>query len=104
MKPAEVSEAYIEKLLKEKLKAVFGTLYVHWLYLKFKAVCFNGVPDRLIMLPGRQLYFVELKRPKGGVLSPVQITVHKLFKFLGFPVYVIWTVEQLDNFILEISI
>lgn len=101
MKPDTVSEAYIEKKLKEKLKSIFGLLF---LYLKFKAPGFNGVPDRLILLPGKQIYFVELKKPKGGSLSPVQVVVHKLFAALGFKVYVIWTIEQLDNFILEVSI
>ena len=97
----EVSESYIEKRLKKELKAIFGLLF---LYLKFKAPGFNGVPDRLILLPGKQIYFVELKKPKGGVLSPVQLVMHKLFASLGFKIYVIWTIEQLENFILEVSI
>lgn len=100
-KSKTVSESYIENRLKKELKAIFGLMF---LYLKFKAVCFNGVPDRLILLPGKQIYFVELKKPKGGSLSPVQLVVHKLFAALGFKVYVIWTIEQLDNFILEVSI
>lgn len=101
MNPAEVSEAYIETRLKAELLKVFGI--TRFLYLKFKAVNFNGVPDRLILLSHHRIYFIELKRPKGGVLSPVQLVVHKLFGLLGSPVRVIWTVEQLELFILEIK-
>jgi len=32
---------------------------------------YKGIPDRLVVLPGR-IIFVELKRPKGGVLARLQ--------------------------------
>lgn len=31
-----------------------------------------GIPDRLVMLPGGVLFFVELKRPKGGSWARMQ--------------------------------
>lgn len=32
---------------------------------------YKGIPDRLVVLPGR-LVFVELKRPKGGAVARLQ--------------------------------
>lgn len=97
----KVSEKWIEDELKKQLKKLFPLMH---LYLKFKAIMFNGVPDRLLLLPGGRIYFVELKKPKGGVISPVQRTVHAIFKRLGFPVYLIFTVEDLNNFLIEIAL
>lgn len=97
----QVTEKWIETELCNQLKKLFP--FKH-LYLKFKAVMFNGVPDRMILLPGGRIYFVELKKPKGGRLSPVQLTVHKMFGVLGFKVYVIFTVEDLNKFLIDIAL
>jgi hypothetical protein len=94
----QVTEKQIESKLRAEITKLKGFC------IKFKAPAFNGVPDRLILLPGKQFYFVELKKPKGGILSPVQITVHKLFARLGFEVKTIFTFEQLNDFILEITL
>lgn len=40
--------------------------------LKWVCPGWAGVPDRIILLPGGVIMFVELKRPKGGVISPQQ--------------------------------
>lgn len=39
---------------------------------KFKSPQCNGVSDRIACLPDGSTWFVELKRPKGGVLAPLQ--------------------------------
>jgi len=39
---------------------------------KFKSPAHNGVCDRIACLPDGSTWFVELKRPKGGVLAPLQ--------------------------------
>lgn len=93
-----VTEKQIEERLKKEISKLKGFC------IKFKAPAFNGVPDRLILLPGKRFYFVELKKPKGGVLSPVQLSVHKIFAKLGFEVKVILTFEQLNDFILEVTL
>ena len=40
--------------------------------LKWVCPGWAGVPDRIILLPGGMIMFVELKRPKGGVISKQQ--------------------------------
>jgi len=39
---------------------------------KFRSVSQRGVADRIACLPNGETWFVELKRPKGGVLAPLQ--------------------------------
>lgn len=43
-----------------------------------------GVPDRIILLPGRRILFVELKRPEGGNIGKLQKWWAKVIKALGF--------------------
>ena len=39
---------------------------------KFKTPTQRGVSDRIACLPNGDTWFVELKRPKGGFVSPMQ--------------------------------
>lgn len=39
---------------------------------KFTSPGVSGVSDRIACLPDGSTWFVELKRPKGGVLAPLQ--------------------------------
>lgn len=72
----------LEKEIEKKLTNIVkrhGGLCLKW-------VCpgWSGVPDRIVLLPGGKVIFVELKRPKGGVISKRQIWwAHKL-TMLGF--------------------
>lgn len=43
-----------------------------------------GVPDRIILLPGRRTLFVELKRPKGGQIGKLQQWWAEKLRGLGF--------------------
>jgi hypothetical protein len=47
-----------------------------------------GLPDRLVLIPGGRVWFVEFKKPIGRV-SPIQRRVHGLLDDLGFPVAVV---------------
>lgn len=40
--------------------------------LKWVCPGWSGVPDRIIILPGGDVIFAELKRPQGGRFSPMQ--------------------------------
>ena len=59
-------EASIEDYLREQTEALGGVC------IKLSPVGLRGVPDRLMVLPGPRVVFVELKRPKGGVISALQ--------------------------------
>lgn len=85
----------LEKEIEEKLtKAVKrrGGLCLKW-------VCpgWAGVPDRILLLPRGRVYFVETKRPKGGVRSSRQKTWHRILARLGFQCWVAWTVEDVEQ-------
>ena len=73
-------EKDIERILRGEVKTLGGYC--------LKLVCpgFTGVPDRMILLPGGKLCFVELKRP-GQVERQRQAFVQKQLRRLGFPVF-----------------
>lgn len=56
------------------------------LALKFSSQTMNGVPDRLVLLPGGKVGFVELKAP-GKQMRPLQVKRKQQLEALGFPVY-----------------
>ena len=57
---------------------------------------FDGMPDRLVLLPGGRLGFVEVKAP-GKKPRPLQTARHRLLKHLGFRVYVLDSPEQIGG-------
>ncbi len=59
----------LEKEIEKKLKARLERLGC--MVLKFTSPGNAGVPDRLVLVPGGTVWFVELKRP-GGKLRPLQ--------------------------------
>lgn len=58
-----------------------------------------GMPDRIVLMPGGVLVWVELKKPKGGRLSSLQEYKHKVLRDLGQRVEVVWTKEEADRLI-----
>lgn len=69
--------------------------------LKFVSPGFDGVPDRIVLLPGGCMAFVEVKAP-GEKPRPLQIARHKLLRRLGFKVYVLDAPEQIGGILDEI--
>lgn len=69
---------------------------------KFTSPGFAGMPDRLLLLPQGRFAFAELKAP-GRKPGPLQAARHKLLAHLGFKVYVIDSVEQIEKTISEIG-
>ena len=69
--------------------------------LKFVSPGFDGVPDRIVMLPDGCIAFVEVKAP-GKKPRPLQLARHDLFRRLGFQVYVLDNEEQIGGILDEI--
>ncbi len=67
--------AELEKDVEQKLRKMIEKHGGHCL----KWVCpgWSGVPDRIILLPGARVLFVETKRPKGGKLEKLQDVMNK---------------------------
>lgn len=72
----------LEKEIEGKLRLMVikhGGLCLKW-------VCpgWSGVPDRIVLMPGGRVYFIELKRPKGGKIGPLQQWWVDKLRSLGF--------------------
>ena len=69
-----------------------------------KLVCpgFDGMPDRLVLLPDGKVGFVEVKAP-GKEPRPLQTQRHKQLRALGFPVFVLDDPEQVPWILKEVS-
>ena len=68
-----------------------------------KLVCpgFDGMPDRLVLLPRGKIGFVEVKAP-GKEPRPLQVARNGLLRRLGFKVYVLDAPEQIGGILDEI--
>lgn len=90
-------ESEIEKLLCKRVKEE-----LHGRAFKFVSPGFNGVPDRIILVPMGRIYFAETKAP-GKKLRKLQRWVQGLIQDFGFPVLRIDTKEKVDTFIRQVK-
>lgn len=88
-------ENVIERHLAVSAKKMGG------MAVKFVSPGLDGVPDRIVLLPGRKIAFVELKAP-GKKLRPLQEKRKRQLEALGFPVYVIDDMEQIGGVLDEV--
>ena len=88
-----------EKTIEQKL--VNATKIDGGLAPKFVSPGFDGMPDRLVLLPFGKIAFVEVKAPNKKP-RPLQKARHRLLKRLGFRVYVLDDAEQIGGIIDEI--
>lgn len=63
---------------------------------------FDGMPDRMVLLPGGRLGFVEVKAP-GRTARPLQVLRHRLLMGLGFRVYVLDDPRKIGGILDEIQ-
>lgn len=89
-----------EKTLEQKFRAAVKT--AGGLAVKFTSPGFDGVPDRLALLPDGKMAFVEVKAP-GKNPRPLQLSRHRLLRRLGFKVYVLDDESQIGGIIDEIQ-
>lgn len=90
-----MNEKYIEKKLREAVKSSGG------MALKFVSPGCNGVPDRLVLMPGGRAFFAETKAP-GKTLRPQQQRRKEQLERLGFRVYVIDDIGKIGGMLDEI--
>ena len=69
---------------------------------KFVSPGFDGVPDRIVLLPGGKMGFVELKAP-GQIMRPLQVQRKRQLEGLGFLVYCVDGIEQIGGVLHEIQ-
>ncbi|MED1642313.1 VRR-NUC domain-containing protein [Brevibacillus agri] len=89
-------ERDIEKYLRVQVKAAGGKAY------KWTSPGNNGVPDRIVMLPGGRIAFAELKAP-GKKPTALQINQQRYLAGLGMPVVVIDSKEGVDELICKMQ-
>lgn len=88
-----------EKTVEEKLvKAVkaMGGICPKWV-----SPGFDGMPDRIVLLPDGRMAFVEVKAP-GEKPRPLQRSRHELLRSLGYRVYVLDKPEQIGGILDDI--
>lgn len=83
-------ESRIENYLKKKVEKLGGKAF------KWAPVGVAGVPDRIVLLPGEKIIFVELKAP-GKKARKLQEYRAKQLKALGFQVECLDTIEKIDR-------
>lgn len=88
----EDRERDVEKYLRIRVERLGG------MALKFVSPGNRGVPDRVVIIPGRGVHFVETKT-EGGRLSHLQKWQQGRLKKRGASVKTIWTKEQVDTWL-----
>ena len=86
-------ESKIENKLKQEVERAGG------MCVKFPPIFFKGFPDRIVLLPGSVIFFVELKQ-KGKKPTGIQALVHDRLRALGFAVAVLDDVNDIDSLII----
>ena len=89
------SEKQIEQSLVKAVKNMGG------IAPKFVSPGFDGMPDRIVLLPHGLMAFVEVKAP-GKKPRPLQVLRHGLLQRLGFKVYVLDDMNQIGGILDDI--
>ena len=88
-------EKVLERNLVEAVKAMGG------LCPKFVSPGFDGMPDRVVLLPDGKCAFVEVKR-QAEKPRPLQEARHGMLRRLGFKVFVLDDAAQIGEMLREI--
>lgn len=88
----------LEKDIEARLKR--GVERAGGLCLKWVSPGCTGVMDRIVLLPGGRVIFVELKKPGGRLSERQKLMAYELRK-RGMEVLSIWDLESVDLFLEE---
>lgn len=89
-------EKHVEQQLVQAVKRREGKAY------KWVSPGNNGVPDRLVLLPGGRVGMVEVKQPN-GTIRPIQALRHKELERLGHKVWIVDHPNQIESTLNEIQ-
>ncbi len=90
-----MKEKNVEAYLRDQAKGKGGKAY------KFVSPGNDGVPDRLVCLPGGRIAFVETKAP-GKTSTPLQTRRQEELRALGFTVFAdIDSKAAVDNVLMQ---
>lgn len=84
-----------EKTLEQSLKNAVESK-MHGLCVKLLSDFMTGLPDRMCLLPGGLVIFIELKTT-GKKPRKIQAHVHEKLRSLGFLVYVIDSTDSMKR-------
>lgn len=85
-------ENRVEQRLIDGVKALGGRTF------KFVSPGLAGVPDRIVILPGGIVHFVELKAP-GGSPSRIQLRRIAQLRKLGVKALILTGTEEVDGYL-----
>ena len=88
-------EAGIEGYLRAMVTGAGG------LCVKLNPASYVGIPDRLVVLPGGFTVFVEVKKPKGGVVGKAQYIWRDRIQTLGVRHRFVFTRDDVDEMLEE---
>ena len=91
----------MEKEVEKKL--VTAVQLMDGVAVKFVSPGFAGMPDRLVLLPGGKVIFVEVKAP-GEEPRPLQQKRHSQLKGLGFEVHVLDDPREIPDILKEVTV
>ncbi|NFG22674.1 VRR-NUC domain-containing protein [Clostridium botulinum] len=91
-----MEESRVENYLKRRVEKLGGKAY------KWAPVGVVGVPDRMVLLPGGKIIFVELKAP-GKKARKLQEYRAKQLRELGFQVECLDSIEKIDKLIQNVN-
>lgn len=86
-----MKEQAVEKYLREQVEKRGGVC------IKMDPTNYKGLPDRLVLLPYSVVILIEVKRPKGGVVSEHQEVWHERLTRMGHVVSVRASVKDVDK-------
>lgn len=89
-------EKEVEKKLTEGIRNIGGVAF------KFVSPGNDGVPDRIVALPGGRIAFVELKTETGRLSGRQKVQIKRLTQ-LGFDVQVLYGAGEVEDFLKKVK-
>lgn len=90
-------ESSVETYLRDSVRQAGG------ISVKLNPVGMVGIPDRLVLLPGGIVVFVECKKPRGSRIARLQVWWKDELERLGFRHWYVFTREDVDRMMEELA-